>query len=377
MRFPAKKILVIITRQIGDVLLTTPLLRSLRQAYPSAVIDVILYKGTEGILSSNPDVNRLIAISKRPRFKESMHLARKIFRRYDLAISTLSGDRPIFYAYLSGSRRVCIVSPYRLQDAWKRMASDQWTELDDWNTHTVIQNLRLCDLLEIERKYDVVIPESRTVKETLQRLLPFPWPDCPYVVFHMVPKRRYKYWTLKGWIRLAQFFISQGFQVIITGGGEREEKDYINAAISHMPEESFNLAGKLSFPEVGDLIRSSALYVGLDTAVTHLAAATGVPTIALYGPTNPVKWAPWPYGYKRDKNPFSRNGTQLVGNVLLIQGPGDCVPCHREGCNGHRKSRSRCMEELDSEAVIQGVKSMLHESHSGHTASSQTGKRPE
>jgi len=354
-----KKILVVITRQLGDVLLATPLIRSLRKAYPASKIDVLLFKGTEGILNGNPDISAIIPISEHPSPKEALHLAASIFRRYYLAISVLCGDRPSVYTFLAARQRISIVPPYRLKDGWKRIITSKWTELDDWDTHTVIQNLRLCDLLGIKHEYQVVIPQSPTAEDTLLRLLPFKWPNQPYAVFHIVPKRRYKYWTLKGWTRLSRYLASKGMLVVITGGGDKEEIDYIRAVMEQMQENTISLAGKLSFAEVAALIQSSDVYVGPDTAVTHLAAATGIPTVALYGPTNPVKWAPWPYGYNLDTNPFSRNGTQRVGNVLLIQGPGDCVPCHREGCNGHRKSKSRCMEELDANTVIRGLERML------------------
>ena len=75
--------------------------------------------------------------------------------------------------------------------------------------------------------------------------------------------------------------------------------------MSGMPEGVVNLAGKLAFWEVALLIGSSKVYIGPDTAVTHLAASTGTPTVALYGPTNPVKWAPWPHGYRQEKTPLS------------------------------------------------------------------------
>jgi heptosyltransferase-3 len=120
-----------------------------------------------------------------------------------------------------------------------------------------------------------------------------------------------------------------------------------------------NLTGKLKFSEVAKLIASSRVYVGPDTAVTHLAAATGAPTVALYGPTNPVKWAPWPHGFRENRNPFERKGTQHIGNVILVQGAGDCVPCHEEGCDRRRQSKSRCLEELDSATVIQAIESAL------------------
>ncbi|MBN1849835.1 MAG: putative lipopolysaccharide heptosyltransferase III [Deltaproteobacteria bacterium] len=360
MKSPVKKILVIVTRQIGDVLLTTPFLRSLKGAFSTAKIDVLLFKGTEGILVGNPDINTVIPIDKHPGIKEALRLIKQIFRHYDLAISVLSGDRPMIYAFLAAPKRISIVPPYRLHDAWKRWITTKWTELDDWDTHTVIQNLRLCDLLGIKREYHLVIPESPTAQDTLRSLLPFRWPDQPYAVFHMVPRRRYKYWTLEGWVQLSRYLAPKGTHVVITGGGDEEEMDYVHSAIAHMPENVTNLAGKLTFAEVATLIQSSKIYVGPDTVVTHLAAATGKPTIALFGPTNPVKWAPWPFGYHLEINPFSRKGTQRVGNVLLIQGPGDCVPCHKEGCEGHRQSKSRCMENLNPETVIQGIERMLH-----------------
>ena len=359
MKFPAQKVLLIVTRQIGDVLLATPLLRSLRVAYPSALIDVLVYRGTEGILKGNPDVNHLLTVSKKPGFREYVSTVSKIFRRYDLALTTQCGDRPAVYTLEAAPKRVNIVPPYRLQEAWKRAIAQGWTELDDRDTHTVIQNLRLCDVLEIPRHYHVIPPESPEAIQTLEKRLPFPVDGHPYAVFHMVPLRFYKRWTLEGWAEVARHLASRGFHLVITGGGDEEEKAYVRSAMSRMPGKVVNLAGELTFAEVTLLLHSSKLYIGPDTAVTHLAAATGAPTVALYGPTNPVKWAPWPHGYSRDENPFGRKGTQRVGNVLLIQGEGECVPCHEEGCDRHRKSTSRCLEELSAQAVIEGADRLL------------------
>jgi heptosyltransferase-3 len=359
MRFPAEKILLIVTRQIGDVLLTTPLLRSLRLAYQNALIDVLVYKGTEGILRDNPDVSNLITVSKNPSIREYASLVSRIFRRYDLSLTTQCGDRPAIYAFEAAPKRVNIVPPYRLQEAWKRWIAQGWTELDDRDTHTVIQNLRLCDVLEIPRYYDVIPPESPEATQTLEKRLPFELGGHPYAVFHMVPLRYYKRWTPEGWAEVAKHLASKGLPIVITGGGDGEEKAYVRSARSRMPEQVVDLAGELTFGEVSLLLRSCKVYIGPDTAVTHLAAATGAATVAIYGPTNPVKWAPWPHGYSRDKNPFDRKGTQRVGNVLLMQGEGDCVPCHQEGCDRHRLSKSRCLEELSPRAVIEGVDALL------------------
>ena len=114
------KILLIATRQIGDVLLVTPLLRSLRNAYPKAQIDVLVYEHKGGMLEGNPDFNQLISVAEHPTINQYKTLLRNIFKRYELAISTLPGDRPILYALLAAPQRVSIVPKARWQDRWKR-----------------------------------------------------------------------------------------------------------------------------------------------------------------------------------------------------------------------------------------------------------------
>ncbi|MFK5968753.1 MAG: glycosyltransferase family 9 protein [Candidatus Marithrix sp.] len=352
------KILLIATRQIGDVLLVTPLLRSLRKAYPKAIIDVLVYKNKGEILVGNPDYNKLITIAEHPNFAEYKILFKQIFKHYDLAISTLAGDRPLFYAVLAASKRVAIVQPKRWQSTWKRFLIQAWTEIDDHYTPTVIQNLRLADLLDIPRCYEVVVPQLNNSATILDKLLPFKWQQTDFAVLHLLPLRHYKRWTVAGWRNLIQYLLNKKLSVILTGGNDAEELKYINHVKLNMPNRVINVAGKLRFAEVAKLIKTSKIYVGPDTSITHLAAATGTPTVALFGPTNPQKWGPWPYNYNSEIA-FQRQGSQRINNVFLIQGAGDCVPCHQEGCDRHRQSGSRCLEELDSNAVIKVVEKML------------------
>jgi heptosyltransferase-3 len=95
--------------------------------------------------------------------------------------------------------------------------------------------------------------------------------------------------------------------------------------------------------------------------MTHVAAALGVPTVALYGPTNCVKWGPWPRGHDAGANPWRRLGTQRCGNVMLLQGAGACVPCHLEGCDRHIDSYSDCLQQLPAAKVIAAIESITSE----------------
>jgi heptosyltransferase III len=103
---PARpRILVITLRRLGDVLLTTPLIRSIRRSFPHAVLHALVFRGSDAILAGNPDIDRIITMPERPSVAETLVLLRALFRRYHLAVCTQPGDRPTFFAMVAGRRR--------------------------------------------------------------------------------------------------------------------------------------------------------------------------------------------------------------------------------------------------------------------------------
>lgn len=96
-----------------------------------------------------------------------------------------------------------------------------------------------------------------------------------------------------------------------------------------------------------------------DTATTHLAAATGTPTVALFGPSNPVKWGPWPRIWTGEPSPYAMRGSQVRGNVALVHGEEICVPCLEEGCFRHVQSPSECLRAMTPEKVIAAIETLL------------------
>jgi heptosyltransferase-3 len=348
-----QKILVIAMRYLGDVLLTTPLLHSLRRAYPDAQLDVLVFRNTASMLEGNPDVDHIITTPNRPKFLDYRQLFRQIFRQYDLAIATQPGDRPFLYTMLSAPLRVAAVPPKNTTGWWKRFFVQHWTEFDDDNTHTVLQHLKLLDFIEVPRCFSLVPPQVDNI--LLVEQFPFLADDTQYVVLHPHPQWTYKQWTVAGWIEIGLYLKELGLKLVLSGGSAQEEIDYVANIQRQLPDDTINLAGRVSLAQLATIITQAKLYIGPDTGITHLAAATGIPVIALYGPTNPVKWAPWPSGYNQNINPFHKTGSQHVHNVSLIQGKGDCVPCHLEGCDKHQQSRSQCLDLL----LPQRVKKMI------------------
>ena len=268
---PAPRILVVALRRLGDVLLTTPLIRSLRRAWPDARIDALVFSDTAGIIAGNPDLNGLVVMPARPNVAQSLALAARLWRRYDLAISTQCGDRPTFFAIVAGRRAVAPVEQTfngRLKRAFLHRSVPY-----ESGVHRVEEILRLADLLGIARAPDVVAPQPRTLEGL---------PD-DYAVIHAAPMFRYKQWTAAGWRAVAAALIERGLPVIATGGPGEAERRYLDEVWNGAAPVR-RLDGQLDWPQLTGVLAKARVYVGPDTSLSHLAAATGCPTVALYGP---------------------------------------------------------------------------------------------
>jgi len=351
-----RRVLMVVTRRIGDVLLATPVLHSLKRAWPHAEIDVLVFAGTEGFIVGDRDVHRVLTVPERPRLLEHLALASKIARRYELALSLLPGDRPTLYAWLAGKRRAGLLEATP-KARWKRRLLHAWVPFDDRDTHTVRMYLALLRAVDVPASAEVSATwTEKDAKVATESLAPLH--GARYAVMHPYPKFEYKKWTPEGWVAVAHWLDARGFKVVLTGGPAADECTYVGDLARRIPE-ALNLSGRLTLGATALVVSNAAVYVGPDTAITHAAAALGVPTVALYGPTNPVKWGPWPAGQSVEENPWLRVGSQAVRRVRLVQGSGPCVPCAQEGCERHIASRSDCLAGMPAARVIAAIEDVL------------------
>lgn len=354
---PPRSVLIIVTRRIGDVLLATPLMRSVKRAWPDAALDVLVFEGTQGAIAANPDIRRVLTVPERPGWLAHLAFLFRLARRYDIALSTLHGDRPTLYAFLAGRWRAGLLNDTR-KESWKRALLNCWTPFDNWNTHTVLMNLALADLMGIEPRPEVTVSWRAEDAERVDALAGRA-PAPSFAVLHLYPKFNYKMWHRAGWVEVADWLAARGYRVVLSGGADPAETAYVADLARGMPAGTINLAGKLTLSEAGCLLARATVFLGPDTALTHMAAALGVPTVAFFGPTNCVKWGPWPRGHNAAANPWRRLGTQRQGNVVLLQGAGACVPCHLEGCDRHVDSYSDCLQQLAATRVIAAMEQLL------------------
>jgi heptosyltransferase III len=339
------RILVVVLRRLGDVLLTTPLIRSLRRAWPDAKIDALVFADTAEILGGNPDLNGVITVPARANVPASLRLAALLWNRYELAISTQSGDRPTLFAWIAGQRHLGPVDP-GLRGALRRQLLNRSVPPAP-GVHRVEEVLQLADALGIGRVSEVVCPQGDSLHNV---------PDEPFAIVHAAPMFRYKQWTPVGWRGLAAALAERGMRVLATGGRDAAEQVYLDGIWPGVTVE--RLDGRLSWREIAGLLKRAKVYVGPDTSVTHLAAASGCPTVALFGPTDPRLWGPWPAGGLSE--PWAATGTiQRRGNVWLAQNPLPCLPCQQEGCERHIGSFSACLDELSLCQVLRAVDQAL------------------
>jgi len=338
------RILVVALRRLGDVLLATPLIRSCKGAWPDAAIDVLVFRGTESIVEGNPDVADILTLPERASITESLALIARLWRAYDLAISTQGGDRPTLFAWAAGKQSAGFVPASGLMSKVKRVALDHPVPLVG-GLHRVPEVLALAEAFGVPGIPEVVPPQALRAQR----------PDRPYAVIHAAPMFRYKQWTEEGWRDLAAALVSRGLAVVATVGPGDDERRYLDQVWERADVQRVE---PLAWGELAGLIAGAQLYVGPDTSVTHLAAATGTATIALFGPTDPRLWGPWPArGLDR---PWEPAGTiQNRGNVWLVQNPPACpwsiLPCQQEGCERHLQSYSRCLDELTVSQVLSAV----------------------
>jgi len=374
--YKPKKVLFIATRQIGDVLVTTPLISKARELWPDAEFHFLGYRDKLEMLKGNPDITELIESSDRPRLPEYLSLFNRLFQRYDLAIVTQPSDRAYLYGLLAALRRVGVIGGHpqgvgdadrktERQNAWKKAICIHTVNVDYFKQHVIIEKLRLLEVFYKNAKdlfskpIVVTPPKDESLTPVIAGQL-----QSPYVVVHPGPLTAYKRWPLAYWQTLITWLVSQGWQVVLSASPAKQDlqlnQDILSLLDENTRQKVIDTAGKLSIPQAASLIRDALLYVGVDTSITHLAAACNTKTIALFGPTPPTNFGPWPNGFIGTEPYALRARTQSNSNITILQGPGECVPCRKAGCDDHPNSLSECLDLLEPAQVITAIEQALN-----------------
>ncbi len=345
------KILIIKFRNIGDVLLATPLINNLKLNYPDAKIDFALNKETKDMITLHPSIDKVLSYDRKylkslsffKRIKEEIKFLSKI-RDYDLVINLTEGERGAFYAFVSRAKKKIGIPPKKgfLKNIYDINLPKPW---DKHMVEASLDPIRELGLKIFNKKVSIYWDKKD---------------ELPYENFvHIHPVSRWLFKCVKDETiaKIIDFLeLEAKERVIITAAPDPKEIKKIQNILSFCKSYPINLSGKLTLKQTAALSKKAKLFIGVDTAIMHIAAANDTPVIAFFGPSSPKNWAPWDNdlfesGYKKDK------GIQRMGKHIVIQEDWECVPCHQDGCNGSKISD--CLMNLNIEKIKEIIKEKL------------------
>lgn len=286
------KILAIQFKYFGDAVFMTPALRAIREHVPNCELHVLAPEEITPIFEQLPWLNRVWAMPRRRgrgSFSQTLPVIRDLRReRFDRSVDFVSNDRGAIASLLIGAKD-------RL--GWEQ-AGGFWGRRFCYNrrvapeTGPLHESAHMAHLLSgwnipAPRSLEAEIRADPALAEAAKKILP----DETVILCHVATSQPKKEWPLQHWAALHRMATGAGLNVVFTTArGEREQ--------SLMAEFSKLAPGAVVLPLITDLplllavLRRAALFISGDTGPLHFAAGLGVPTISLYGPGPPERWAP-------------------------------------------------------------------------------------
>lgn len=299
MEKPINRILIIKMRFHGDMLLTTPVISTLKRQYPAAHIDMLLYQDTLPILSENPDIHAFYGVVKKnsgakDKITNFLSLIKTLrTQRYDLIVN-LTDQRMIALLVRLIPAGIKITQDYshRQSSFWKK----SFTHLAPTRgEHVVERNLSVLAPLGIAQLVaQTSMPYRPEHWQTLECQLKRLGVKARYVVIQPTARQLFKCWDNEKFSQVIDALEQQSLSVVLTCGPDEDDLSCVNEIAQGCRITPVTaLAGKTQFPELAALIDHAALFIGVDSAPMHIAAAVKTPIVCLFGATDRVYWRPW------------------------------------------------------------------------------------
>jgi len=332
-----RRILIIKLQAIGDVVMSTAVIPNVRQAFPDAAIDFLTMKYCAPAVEGHPDIRDVIWIQPKGAHRlQSLagiratfhYLKRLMSARYDLVIDLYGNARSAFLTTVTGSR-------YRVGFDFRGRRH--------FYTHQVVH--RSNDVHEVEFNLDALIRIGIPIA-TKALYFPLAESDLAFIDAYLTSIGRgqsmlvaingcasykAKSWPLEKFATLADRFVERyGANVVfVWGPGEKS----IAESICQQMKQPGIVAPATTLKQLGALLKRCHIVVSNDTSPMHIAAAVGVPTVGIFGPTKPHLQGPW--------------GQQ---HVTVQKKDLPCLGCRKTKCED-----LKCMEKLSVDEVWEGV----------------------
>jgi len=289
------RFLVIQLRQIGDVLISTAVCETLKQNYPDAQIDYVVYQHTAAIVENNPFIDHLIILNNNTNIRTIYRNIKTIcfMRRqhYDYAIDILNTPKSVWLARLSAAQR--LIGPKndkkRSQSYDIQVAYDDQFLIDDPACISIKNRLCLLSAIDKHLKFFTQYQLYLTAREEQQakHLLQQHRLDFNRPIFFFAPASRRpekKQWPTENFIEIIDACVTQyNAQIILyPGPGQKEQSFFIKKNVKQA--DHVFIFTHCDLREMAAIIKLSDLFIGNDGGVAHLAIAVDTPSITIFSP---------------------------------------------------------------------------------------------
>jgi ADP-heptose:LPS heptosyltransferase len=313
-------ILLIQLKRIGDLILTTPAIRALREKFPDGKIILIASRECSALLPVVVGIDRSFLISRKLRdLATFVEVART---KFDCCVDFTGNDRSALLTFFSGARKRVAADRIREQSKIRARVYNQFVEHRLSDMHTLDFNLALLEplgIVDASSELRLELPAgAREKADALRRAAQIDngsppqagrratWMGKParvdepggksinpFIVCHPGSARAEKFWQAERWAAVIDHAQTKWhLNVLITGGNWNFEQEHIREIKSKLRQPVIDLSGKTDLLTLTALIAQARLLLTVDSAPMHFAAATQTPQVVLFGPTNPFHWRP-------------------------------------------------------------------------------------
>ena len=355
------RVLVIKLRHHGDVLLTSPVFSVLKNHAPQLEIDALVYADTTEMLSEHPAISQIHSIDRRwkklsviAHFKAEWALLQALrARRYELVVHLTDHPRGAWIAWLCALRFAVAKNLNKRQKGFKKwLWQKAFTHFFAAPTHALRHAVELnLDALRrigvypdaAERRLTLVAGQAADarVADLLAALgLVKGLAKTPFIHIHPASRWHFKCWPAPQMAALINRLHADGHRVLLTAAPDAAELAMLELIFKALERPALSLAGQLSLKELGALTARAQLFIGVDSAPMHMAAAMNTPLVALFGPSGDHEWGPW-----------------MCAHRVISSDVHPCRPCGLDGCGGGKVSD--CLATIKEDRVYQAVQALL------------------